>query len=76
MSEERRRLLWDDPDAWPMESIERVTKVLREEWPDRVPVGRHCYLLACEMHGGRFDEILRSGVAREDGHEACQKDHQ
>lgn len=44
-----------------MESIERVTKVLREELPDRVPVGLHCYLLACRMHGGRFDEILRSG---------------
>jgi uroporphyrinogen decarboxylase len=44
-----------------MESIERVTKVLRGELPDRVPVGLHCYLLACRMHGGRFDEILRSG---------------
>jgi uroporphyrinogen decarboxylase len=44
-----------------MESIERVTKVLRGELPDRVPVGLHCYLLACRMLGGRFDEILRSG---------------
>jgi uroporphyrinogen decarboxylase len=44
-----------------MESVERVTKVLRGELPDRVPVGLHCYLLACQMHGGRFDEILRSG---------------
>jgi uroporphyrinogen decarboxylase len=44
-----------------MESIERVTKVLRGELPDRVPVGLHCYLLACRMHGGRFDEILRRG---------------
>ncbi len=44
-----------------LESIERVTKVLRGELPDRVPVGLHCYLLACRMHGGRFDEILRSG---------------
>lgn len=44
-----------------MESIERVMKVLRGELPDRVPVGLHCYLLACRMLGGRFDEILRSG---------------
>ena len=44
-----------------MESIERVTKVLHGELPDRVPVGLHCYLLACRMFGGRFDEILRSG---------------
>jgi len=44
-----------------MDAIERVTKVLRGELPDRVPVGLHCYLMACQMHGGRFDEILRSG---------------
>ena len=44
-----------------MDAIERVTKVLRGELPDRVPVGLHCYLMACRMHGGRFDEILRSG---------------
>ena len=44
-----------------MESIERVTKVLRGELPDRVPVGLHCYLPACRMLGGGFDEILRSG---------------
>lgn len=44
-----------------MESLERVAKVLRGELPDRVPVALHCYLLACRMHGGRFDEILRSG---------------
>ena len=44
-----------------MDSIERVTRVLRGELPDRVPVGLHCYLLACHMLGDRFDEILRSG---------------
>ena len=44
-----------------MDAIERVTRVLRGELPDRVPVGLHCYLLACRMLGGRFDEILRSG---------------
>ncbi len=46
-----------------MDSIERVTRVLRGELPDRVPVGLHCYLLACQMLGGRFDEILRGGEA-------------
>ena len=46
-----------------MDSIERVTRVLRGELPDRVPVGLHCYLMACQMHGGRFDEILRDGDA-------------
>ncbi len=44
-----------------MESIERIAKVLGRGLPDRVPVGLHCYLLACRMLGGRFDEILRSG---------------
>ncbi len=44
-----------------MDSVERVTKVLRGELPDRVPVGLHCYLMACQMQGGRFDEILRDG---------------
>ena len=46
-----------------MDAIERVTKVLRGELPDRVPVGLHCYLMACKMHGGRFDDILRNGEA-------------
>ena len=45
-----------------MDAIERVTKVLRGEVPDRVPVALHCYLMACRMHGGRFDEILRDGA--------------
>ncbi len=45
-----------------MDAIERVTKVLRGTLPDRVPVGLHCYLMACRMHGGRFDEILRDGA--------------
>ena len=31
--------------------------------PDRVPVGLHNFLMACRMHGGRFDEILRDGEA-------------
>ncbi len=44
-----------------MDSVERVTKVLRGELPDRVPVGLHCYLMACRMQGGQFDEILRDG---------------
>jgi uroporphyrinogen decarboxylase len=44
-----------------MNSLERVTKVLQGELPDRVPVALHCYLTACRMSGGRFDEILRSG---------------
>ena len=45
-----------------MNSLERATKVLRGEVPDRVPVALHCYLMACRMHGGRFDEILRDGA--------------
>jgi hypothetical protein len=45
-----------------MDSIERVTKVLRGEVPDRVPVALHGYLMACRMHGGPFDEILRRGA--------------
>jgi uroporphyrinogen decarboxylase len=44
-----------------MNSLERTVKVLRREIPDRVPVGLHNYLMACRLHGGRFDEILRSG---------------
>jgi uroporphyrinogen decarboxylase len=44
-----------------MDAIERVTRVLRGKLPDRVPVGSHCYLLACQMHGGRFDDIIRDG---------------
>ncbi len=46
-----------------MDSVERVAKVLRKEVPDRVPVGLHNFLMACQMHGGRFDEILRDGEA-------------
>jgi uroporphyrinogen decarboxylase len=46
-----------------MESVERVAKVLRKEVPDRVPVGLHNFLMACKMHGGRFDDILRDGEA-------------
>jgi uroporphyrinogen decarboxylase len=46
-----------------MDAVERVTKVLRRELPDRVPVGLHNFLMACKMHGGRFDEILRDGEA-------------
>ncbi len=41
-----------------MESSDRITKVLMGELPDRVPVGLHCYRLACRRHGGRFDEIM------------------
>ena len=44
-----------------MDAVERVTKVLRGELPDRVPVALHNFLMACRMHGGRFDEILRDG---------------
>jgi uroporphyrinogen decarboxylase len=44
-----------------MDSCERVTRVLRKQLPDRVPVGLHSYLMNCQMHGGRFDEILRDG---------------
>jgi uroporphyrinogen decarboxylase len=44
-----------------MDAKERVTKVLRGTLPDRVPVGLHCYLMACRTLGGHFDEILRSG---------------
>ena len=46
-----------------MDAVERVAKVLRKEVPDRVPVGLHNFLMACRMHGGRFDEILRDGAA-------------
>jgi uroporphyrinogen decarboxylase len=46
-----------------MDAVERVAKVLRGELPDRVPVGLHNFLMACRMHGGRFDEILRDGEA-------------
>jgi uroporphyrinogen decarboxylase len=46
-----------------MDAVERVAKVLRREVPDRVPVGLHNFLMACRMHGGRFDEILRDGEA-------------
>jgi uroporphyrinogen decarboxylase len=45
-----------------MDSLERATKVLRGEVPDRVPAALHCYLMACRMRGGRFDEILRDGA--------------
>ena len=44
-----------------MDAVERVTKVLRGKVPDRVPVALHNFLMACRMHGGRFDEILRDG---------------
>ena len=44
-----------------MNAVERVTKVLRREVPDRVPVALHNFLMACQMHGGRFDTILRDG---------------
>jgi uroporphyrinogen decarboxylase len=46
-----------------MDSQERVARVLQGEVPDRVPVALHSYLLNCQLHGGRFDEILRSGEA-------------
>jgi uroporphyrinogen decarboxylase len=45
-----------------MNSLERTTRVLRGEIPDRVPVALHAYLMACRMHGGRFDDILRDGA--------------
>jgi uroporphyrinogen decarboxylase len=45
-----------------MNSLERTVKVLQGGVPDRVPVALHAYLLACQMHGGRFDEILRDGA--------------
>lgn len=45
-----------------MNSLERATKVLRGEIPDRVPVALHAYLMACRMHDARFDDILRNGT--------------
>ena len=47
-----------------MESIERVKKVLRGELPDRVPVGLHCYLLACRMQGGGLMRFFAVGNCR------------
>src|SRR5208283_436532 len=49
-----------------MDAVERVAKVLRGGVPDRVPVGLHNFLMACRMHGGRFDEILRAGESMAD----------
>jgi hypothetical protein len=48
---------------WTMDAVERVARVVRREVPDRVPVGLHNFLMACRMHGGPFDEILRDGEA-------------
>jgi MtaA/CmuA family methyltransferase len=44
-----------------MTSLERTMVVLDHRIPDRVPVALHNFLMACQMHGADFGEILRSG---------------
>jgi uroporphyrinogen decarboxylase len=44
-----------------MTSLERTLAVLDRKTPDRVPVALHNYLMACQMAGGDFGQILRSG---------------
>ena len=44
-----------------MTALERTLVVLRHSIPDRVPVALHNYLMACQMAGGDFGQILRSG---------------
>jgi uroporphyrinogen decarboxylase len=54
-----------------MNSFERIQTVLSGRIPDRVPVALHNYLMACQMAGGRFDQILRDGQALADAHLAA-----
>jgi MtaA/CmuA family methyltransferase len=44
-----------------MTSLERTMAVLDHKIPDRVPVALHNFLMACQMHGADFGQILRSG---------------
>src|SRR5512135_2444760 len=44
-----------------MTSLERTLAVLDHRIPDRVPVALHNFLMACQMHGADFSQILRSG---------------
>lgn len=46
-----------------MTSLERVTAVIAGRIPDRVPVGLHNFLLACQMAGLPFDQMTRHGEA-------------
>lgn len=46
-----------------MSSLERTLTVLDHKVPDRVPVGLHNFLMACDMIKADLREVLRSGEA-------------